>query len=44
MNLPYLKNGEFFLSESDALVQYVILASGKKEMKGKSEMDFVLGM
>ena len=36
VNLPYILKGDMFLSESDAIVQYVIQASGKTELKGNN--------
>jgi glutathione S-transferase len=38
-NLPYLINGDFKLTETAAIIRYIIRISNKKELLGKNEED-----
>lgn len=38
-NLPYLIEGDFTLSETDALIRYIVERSDKKELLGKTVRD-----
>ena len=39
VNLPYLKDGDFFLTESEAIMAYAISKSGKSELNGTNPID-----
>jgi len=38
-NLPYLIDGDFKLSESRAIIKYIVARSGNKELEGKNIQD-----
>lgn len=38
-NLPYIKDGDFVLTESGAVIQYAALKTGNEELLGKTKLD-----
>ncbi len=38
-NLPYMKDGERFVSETEAIYRYICYKSGRKDLLGKTEDD-----
>ena len=41
-NLPFIRDGSFFLTESAAVVQYLIAKSGRVELLGKNSKDMAV--
>lgn len=38
-NLPYIKDGDFILTESSAVIQYAALKTGNPDLLGKNKLD-----